>query len=177
MKKKNIKVGGDGYVINVNEAIGGLPAYSRYSNNYRPVFCGDLLQCGEQSGGLNKKLSENLVNKNLINKKLINKNNKLNKLNKPNVLNENLQNGSGCGCNSKSDVYDPSIFDLIKQSGGMKKKDTNKITQFYAIRKISETLTPLSTNSLIKLNLNLFLKTLSNKKSNLKKKKSIWRIF
>ena len=42
-KKQN---GGDGYVVNVNEAIGGLPAFSRYSNNYRPIFEGDLLQNG-----------------------------------------------------------------------------------------------------------------------------------
>ena len=49
MVKKNIKKkqnGGDGYVVNVNETIGGLPAYSRYSNNYRPIFEGDLLQNG-----------------------------------------------------------------------------------------------------------------------------------
>ena len=39
-------IGGDGYVVNVNESIGGRPAYSRYSNNYRPVFNGDLLQNG-----------------------------------------------------------------------------------------------------------------------------------
>jgi hypothetical protein len=42
-KKQN---GGDGYVVNVNEALGGLPAFSRYSNNYRPIFEGDLLQNG-----------------------------------------------------------------------------------------------------------------------------------
>ena len=47
-KRKNIKKqkGGDGYVINVNEAIGGLPSFSRYSNNYRPIFDGELLQNG-----------------------------------------------------------------------------------------------------------------------------------
>ena len=42
--KANKQKGGDGYVINVNEAIGGLPAFSRYSNNYRPIFDGELLQ-------------------------------------------------------------------------------------------------------------------------------------
>ena len=41
-----IQHGGDGYVINVNEAIGGIPAVSRYSNNYRPIFNGELLQNG-----------------------------------------------------------------------------------------------------------------------------------
>lgn len=49
---KRMQIGGDGYVVNVEEAIGGLPAYSRYSNNYRPVFEGDLLQNG---GGKNEK--------------------------------------------------------------------------------------------------------------------------
>ena len=44
--KVNKQKGGDGYVINVNEAIGGLPAFSRYSNNYRPIFDGELLQNG-----------------------------------------------------------------------------------------------------------------------------------
>jgi hypothetical protein len=45
-KVQNKQNGGDGYVVNVNEAIGGLPAFSRYSNNYRPIFEGDLLQNG-----------------------------------------------------------------------------------------------------------------------------------
>jgi hypothetical protein len=39
-------IGGDGYVVNVEESIGGRPSYSRYSNNYRPVFNGALLQNG-----------------------------------------------------------------------------------------------------------------------------------
>jgi hypothetical protein len=47
---KDNQKGGDGYSINVNESIGGLPAYSRYSNNYRPVFEGDLLQNGGDCG-------------------------------------------------------------------------------------------------------------------------------
>ena len=40
------KKGGDGYSVNVNEAIGTSPAISRYSNNYRPVFTGSLLEGG-----------------------------------------------------------------------------------------------------------------------------------
>jgi hypothetical protein len=45
MVKKNIKQnGGDGYVVNVNESIGGRPSFPRYSNNYRPIFDGELLQ-------------------------------------------------------------------------------------------------------------------------------------
>jgi hypothetical protein len=47
MPKKNQK-GGDGYVINPNISIGGMPGHNRYSYNLVPVFDGDLL---EQSGG------------------------------------------------------------------------------------------------------------------------------
>jgi hypothetical protein len=47
------QVGGDGYVINVNESIGGMPAYARYSNNYRPIFDGELLQNGGGNCGCN----------------------------------------------------------------------------------------------------------------------------
>jgi hypothetical protein len=54
--KENLK-GGDGYSINVNQAIGGLPAFSRYSNNYRPVFEGELLQNGGGCGCKKKKTS------------------------------------------------------------------------------------------------------------------------
>lgn len=65
--KKSLK-GGDGYTINVNEAIGGRPAFSRYSNNYRPVFVGDLLQNGsgkkisKSKCGCNKKKDESIYN-------------------------------------------------------------------------------------------------------------------
>lgn len=48
--KQNKQKGGDGYTINVNQAIGGLPAFSRYSNNYSPVFVGELLQNGGKRG-------------------------------------------------------------------------------------------------------------------------------
>lgn len=105
IKKQN---GGDGYVVNINQPIGGMPSYSRYSNNYKPVFDGELLQ----NGGQNE---------------------------------------------------DPLVYDLIVQQGG------EKITQFSAIKKLSELLTPLSINSLSKLNVNLFLDNLN--KSNSKKSK------
>ena len=149
------QVGGDGYVINVNEAIAGMPAFTRYSNNYRPIFDGEL-----------------------------------------------LQNGGGCGCSNASD--DPTIFDLIQQQGGLKKKiskskktvktsekkavktsekkdvkesekkdvkesgknniNKNKktdITQFHAIREVAYILTPLSLKALIILIVKLVLFTLS----------------
>jgi len=47
MPKKNQK-GGDGYVINPNISIGGMPGHNRYSYNLVPVFDGDLL---DQNGG------------------------------------------------------------------------------------------------------------------------------
>ena len=40
--------GGDGYSVNVNQPIGSLPSISRYSNNYRPVFTGELLKGGSK---------------------------------------------------------------------------------------------------------------------------------
>jgi hypothetical protein len=46
---KKIHKGGDGYTINVNQPIGGLPGFSRYANNYQPVFEGELLQNGGNS--------------------------------------------------------------------------------------------------------------------------------
>lgn len=39
-------IGGDGYTINVNESIGGTPGFIRYSNNYKPIYDGELLQNG-----------------------------------------------------------------------------------------------------------------------------------
>jgi len=162
LKKNNLKTGGDGYVVNVNEAIGGLPAYSRYSNNYRPVFVGDLLQNGGDGYSviLNDEIGGEPIYK------------RYNYDDEPIFNGTLLQNGGGCGCNSNSGVYDPTIFELIKQQGGKKIK-TNKISQFFAIQKISNTLTPLSTNSLIKLNLELFFNSLSNNKSKSKKVKQL----
>lgn len=40
------KKGGDGYSANPFQPIGGMMSFPRYSNNYRPVFEGDLLQNG-----------------------------------------------------------------------------------------------------------------------------------
>jgi len=49
---KNIK-GGDGYSANPFQPIGGMMSFPRYSNNYRPVFAGDLLQNGGHSNDSN----------------------------------------------------------------------------------------------------------------------------
>lgn len=161
--KKNNKIGGDGYVINVNEAIGGMPAHTRYSNNYRPVFNGELLQNG--GDGYSVMLNNEIGGEPIYKRYTYD--------NEPIFNGSLLKNGGGgCGCNSNSGVYDPTVFELIKQQGG-KKINKNNISQFYAIQKISNTLTPLSTNSLIKLNLELFFKSLSNNKTKLKKVKQL----
>jgi len=57
----NNQNGGDGYSINVSEAIGGMPGHMRYSDNYRPVFLGDLLQNGgkKSCGCLSSKKTKN----------------------------------------------------------------------------------------------------------------------
>jgi len=163
LKKNNNKIGGDGYVINVNEAIGGMPAHTRYSNNYRPVFNGELLQNGGDGYSV---MMKNDIGGEPIYKRYTYDN-------EPIFNGSLLKNGGGgCGCNSNSGVYDPTIFELIKQQGG-KKINKNNISQFYAIQKISNTLTPLSSNSLIKLNLELFFKSLSNNKNKLKKVKQL----
>jgi hypothetical protein len=161
--KKNNKIGGDGYVINVNESIGGMPAHTRYSNNYRPVFNGELLQNG--GDGYSVMMKNDIGGEPIFKRYTYD--------NEPIFNGSLLQNGGGgCGCNSNSGVYDPTIFELIKQQGG-KKINKKNISQFYAIQKISNTLTPLSTNSLIKLNLELFFKSLSNNKTKLKKVKQL----
>ena len=43
IKKKLTLKGGDGYSGNPFQPIGGMMSYPRYSNNYRPVFEGELL--------------------------------------------------------------------------------------------------------------------------------------
>lgn len=166
---KNKQTGGDGYVINVNESIGGRPAFTRYSNNYRPVFDGELLQNG--GNGYSVDVSKNDIGGKpiiqgythydtpILNKEALknieggcsncNKNsNKKNKIE------------GGCGCSSKpTGKVDPLIFDLIKQNGG-----TKKITQFHAIQKVSYILIPLSLEALIMLIIKIVLNILSKLK-------------
>lgn len=146
MVKKNKQLGGDGYVINVNEAIGGLPAFTRYSNNYRPIFDGELLQNGGDGYSVNVGLND------VGGQPVISRYNYC----------DIIQKGAGgCGCNNKSD--DPSIFNLIKEQIGGKIKDN--VTQFHAIEKISYILTPLSLKVLIILIIKIFLYLLSKFKS------------
>ena len=225
-KRKNIKKqnGGDGYVINVNEAIGGLPAHSRYSNNYRPIFDGELLQNGGDGYSVDPNIDiggmpgivdykeckiENGLEDNLLSggykKTKKSKQDKQHKQkggdgysidpsasvdgmpiiyrytynNTPIFKGSLLHGGSkktkkisiykflkmqagggGCGCDG-SKTEDPSIFNLIKMSGGMKEY---KKTQFHAIKEIATLLVPLSTKSLLSLNSKIFLNSISEKK-------------
>ena len=125
---KNKQSGGDGYVINVNEAIGGLPSYTRYSNNYRPVFIGELLQNGGDG------YSMDVTDKNIGGQPIISK---YTYSDTPVFKGELLQNK----------VNDPLIYDLINiQNGGKLKKN---ITQFHAIKEISYILLPLQLDQLI----------------------------
>jgi hypothetical protein len=134
--KKNNQKGGDGYSVNPVEAIGGMPSYPRYSNNYSPVFEGELLQNGGRSRSRSK---------------------------------------SSCGCknnNNHNDDHndthnDDSVFNLIKMQGG----NNVKLTQFDAVKEVSQFLAPLSLNSLKKLVTKIFLYDLSLK--NQKKSKQL----
>ena len=149
MSKKMKQYGGDGYVINVNESIGGMAGHTRYSYNYRPIFDGELLQNGGDGYSVDVK-PEDVGGQPIIKR--------YTPLNTP-VFNGNLlQQNGGCdtGCNNSSD---PFVFDMIKQQGG------KKIDQIHAIKKLSHILLPLSVNSLTKLNIKLFLndETINNK--------------
>jgi hypothetical protein len=166
-KKQN---GGDGYVINVNESIGGMPAHSRYSNNYRPIFAGELLQnggdgysvnIGQDIGGMLDYSRYTYNNEPVFSGDLTQQSNgqtngQTNGQSNGQLMQQfNGQLGGGnCGC----DKEDPSIFNLIKQSGG------NKITQFNAIKEVSQLITPLSTTNLTKIISQIFLKYLSEVK-------------
>ena len=130
MYKKIKQNGGDGYVVNVNEIIGGRPSFSRYSNNYRPIFEGELLQNGGDGYSVN-------------------------------VSKEDIG-----GRPVFTRYNDKSIFDIVKQYGGNNNNSKkNNISQFYAIKELSQILNPLSINSLVKLNTTIFLNNLSETKS------------
>jgi hypothetical protein len=150
--------GGDGYVINVNEAIGGMPAFTRYSNNYRPIFEGELLQNGGDG------YTVNVSPKDIGGMPMISR---------YTYFDAPVFNGGGCGCSSNtSSNSDPLIYDLIKLSGGKKKGkksvegkiNTQKVTQFDAIKKISHILIPLTVGALSALITKLYLDNLERSK-------------
>ena len=165
MVKKTKQLGGDGYVINVNEAIGGLPAFTRYSNNYRPIFDGELLQNGGDGYSVDVLLNDVggqpvISRYNYIDTTIFDRN----------AVETPVKNGGGCGCNG-SNTSDPLIYNLIKEQIGGKSKD--KITQFNAIKEVSYILTPLSLKMLIILIIKIFLHILLKSKSKSKNKKAI----
>lgn len=150
MSNKNKQYGGDGYVINVNESIGGMPGHSRYSYNYRPIFDGELLQNG--GDGYSVDVSPIDVGGQPVIRRYA-------PLDVP-IFNGSLlqQNGgSNCGCDNAND---PFVLDMLNQKGG------KKINQIHAIKKLSHILSPLTVNSLTKLNIKLFLNdvTINNDK-------------
>ena len=151
-KNKTNQNGGDGYVINVNEAIGGMPAFTRYSNNYRPIFEGELLQNGGDG------YTVNVSPKDIGGMPMISR---------YTYFDTPVFNGGGCGCNSSSsNQSDPLIYDLIKLNGGKKsvKGNTKKVTQFDAIKKISHILIPLTVGALTALITKLYLDNLEKSK-------------
>ena len=144
-KKYNKQFGGDGYSVNIDKNIAGMPQYSRYTDNDEPIFNGSLLQNGgdgysvnvnEAIGGLPAypRYSNNY---------------------RPVFNGSLLQNGgnkkTNCGCNKKN----TSVFDLIKLSGGA--KNLNKPTQFSAIKEVSYLMSPLKIESLLSVILYIFL--------------------
>ncbi len=142
--KKNLK-GGDGYAINVNEAIGGKPAFTRYSSNYSPVFLGELLQDG------GKKSNKTCKNINI-------KNSDFNKTR----------------ANKEKGTYMYDIIKKFatnktnnNQKGGNNQyiNNTEKVTtQFNAIKEVSHNLEPSPINSIKKMITKLFFKNLQENK-------------
>jgi hypothetical protein len=138
---KNIK-GGDGYSANPFQPIGGMMSYPRYSNNYRPVFLGELLDEPSKRIGYD---TPHLRYRN----------------DTPFVAGELLQNGgnnnSKCDCNKSK--KEKNIFNLIKQNGG-----NPAITQVNAINEVSQLLAPLGAGALISTIMLVFLYHCTNKK-------------
>jgi len=148
--QKKILKGGDGYSLNPSKSIGGLMGVSRYSNNYSPVFLGELLQNGGEDG-YSVNPSNEVGGQPIITR----------------YTDEDMtkgcsikqSGGKDCGCSSRK-TEDPSIFDLIKLKGGNKEL----FSQFAAIQALSHLLTPLTINNLVFLIVKLFLNILNVEK-------------
>jgi hypothetical protein len=140
-------IGGDGFSIDVNNSIGGLPSFIRYSNNYKPIFDGDLLKGGGCS----------------CLKSLIKKEN--NKDQQGGACScARAQQGGACSCAraQQGGAYideEKYIIDIILQKGGAK----NSITQFSAIKEVSNKLKTLEKKSLSKLSLDVIINELTTK--------------
>ncbi len=127
--KKN-QSGGDGYSVNVFSPIAGRPSYIKYTDNCEPVFAGSLLQ----NGGSKK---EKRNSKYFI----------------LDSTYEGVGGGNGeCNCNSpesKNALQD--LLNQIQQDGSKGQSGGSQlapITQFSAIKSVSNVLTPLGTSAL-----------------------------
>jgi hypothetical protein len=156
--KKNLK-GGDGYSMNL-KPIGGLSGVSRYSNNYQPIYDGELLQNGEEllqngedgySVNVSNKISNQPIYTRYTDEDMSNK------------CLTNQSGGQNCGCNSSSKNTDSSIFDLIKLKGGNNQDPIFEL-KFKIIKDLSLSLSPLSTNNLSKLIVNTYIYSLNKNK-------------
>ena len=137
-KKQN---GGDGYSVNVNRSIGGLPGFTRYSNNYKPVFDGDLLQTGGNNGCGNTILQNGGGDCG---------------------CDENSESPK----NTTNSIYELIQHKLGIQTGGKKTKSKKgkNVTQFHAIREVAFLLGPLQIKALITVIVKTFLNILSVEK-------------
>jgi hypothetical protein len=117
-----------------------MASHTRYSNNYRPIFDGELLQNDNGYSSPDVKIDDVCRQS----------------LNTPVFNNNLLQQNGGCDCDC-GNASDPFVFDMIQKGGMIQQQGGKKIDQIYAIKKLSHILTPLSANSLTKLNIKLFL--------------------
>jgi len=125
MSKKQKQSGGNGYTINVNQSIGGMPLHTKYTSNCQPIFEGPLLDNNQNPYD-------------------------------PLLLNKNIQTGGG-----KSAKEDPFLHPIILQKGG--NGDTQKISQFQAIKSVANILTPLSPKALLSTSMFIILDEVSKK--------------
>jgi hypothetical protein len=172
MKKKIIKnhKGGDGYTINVNEAIGGMPAFSRYSNNYRPVFVGDLLQNGSGKKNCNCKKDKSIYN--LIRLKGGNKN--IKQINQFDAIRKLSKNIEPLKINSLKKLITKLFFKTVDN-----KKYTKLVKYGGSTHQLQNILAPLGKNNLLVIASLLLLHYFAveskkdNNKSTIKKDKKI----
>jgi hypothetical protein len=173
--------GGDGYSVDINDNIAGMPQYMRYTDNDKPIFNGSLLQNGGDgySVNINKNIAgmpvysrytdndEPVFNGSLLQNGgdgySVNVNEAIAGMpayprysnNYRPVFNgpllQNGGNNNDCGCSKK----ESTVFDLIKLNGGA--KNLNKPSQFSAIKEVSYLMSPLHVESLLSIILYIFL--------------------
>ncbi len=198
VNKRNIKnmKGGDGYAVNVYQAIAGRPSYIRYTDNCRPVFNGPLLQGGGSGndiqysdpttplpGGNAPPYMGKIENstgevvgfnlKNYENFMVIDSTPKMNKLGLGlglNLGNEQMKGGKRHDKhdeNCECNKKDDSVFSLLKQQGGF----VGEISQFAPIQTVAKELAPLGVPALTAMILLIFLHHYMKKRGKGKKGK------